>query len=85
MDLSNILADDSEYTAVPVHLWTKHVAELHADGDIGFSREYEVNIFKNICLLLLIKYNLLESVASYLSLSKLNFVWISVFFIPYVK
>lgn len=36
------LADDSEYTAIPVHLWTKHVAELHADGDIGFSREYEV-------------------------------------------
>lgn len=27
--------------AVPVHEFTKHVAELHADGDIGFSKEYE--------------------------------------------
>jgi receptor-type tyrosine-protein phosphatase gamma len=28
-------------TGVPVHLFSKHVAELHADGDIGFSKEYE--------------------------------------------
>lgn len=28
-------------TGVPVHLFPKHVAELHADGDIGFSKEYE--------------------------------------------
>lgn len=28
-------------TAVPVHLFPKHVGELHADGDIGFSKEYE--------------------------------------------
>ncbi|XP_008200584.1 tyrosine-protein phosphatase 99A isoform X3 [Tribolium castaneum] len=27
--------------AIPVHLFPKHVAELHADGDIGFSKEYE--------------------------------------------
>lgn len=28
-------------SAVPVHEFCKHVAELHADGDIGFSKEYE--------------------------------------------
>ncbi|XP_023703350.2 tyrosine-protein phosphatase 99A isoform X4 [Cryptotermes secundus] len=28
-------------TAIPVHLFSKHVTELHADGDIGFSKEYE--------------------------------------------
>ncbi|KAJ9581538.1 hypothetical protein L9F63_023279 [Diploptera punctata] len=28
-------------TAIPVHLFPKHVTELHADGDIGFSKEYE--------------------------------------------
>lgn len=27
--------------AIPVHMFSKHVAELHADGDIGFSKEYE--------------------------------------------
>lgn len=27
--------------AVPVNEFAKHVASLHADGDIGFSREYE--------------------------------------------
>ena len=26
---------------MPVTLWSKHVQDLHADGDIGFSREYE--------------------------------------------
>lgn len=26
---------------VPVHEFAKHTAELHADGDIGFSKEYE--------------------------------------------
>lgn len=33
--------DESEYSSVPVTLWSKHVQDLHADGDIGFSREYE--------------------------------------------
>jgi receptor-type tyrosine-protein phosphatase gamma len=29
---------------LPVHVedFTKHVAQLHADGDIGFSKEYEL-------------------------------------------
>lgn len=27
--------------AIPVHMFSKHVSELHADGDIGFSKEYE--------------------------------------------
>ena len=26
---------------MPVHLFPKHVSRLHADGDIGFSKEYE--------------------------------------------
>lgn len=33
--------DDSDYAAIPVALWPKHVQDLHADGDLGFSREYE--------------------------------------------
>ncbi|XP_063219446.1 tyrosine-protein phosphatase 99A-like isoform X2 [Bacillus rossius redtenbacheri] len=28
-------------SSIPIHLFSKHVAELHADGDIGFSKEYE--------------------------------------------
>lgn len=28
-------------TAVPINEFAKHVSELHADGDIGFSKEYE--------------------------------------------
>lgn len=28
-------------TAIPIHLFAKHVASLHSDGDIGFSKEYE--------------------------------------------
>ena len=27
--------------AIPAHMFQKHVAELHLDGDIGFSKEYE--------------------------------------------
>lgn len=34
--------DDSEYGSIPVGDWAKHVAKLHADGDIGFSREFEI-------------------------------------------
>lgn len=33
--------DDSEYGSVPVNDWAKHVQKLHADGDIGFSKEFE--------------------------------------------
>lgn len=33
---------NSEYKgAIPVQLFARHVQELHADGDIGFSKEYE--------------------------------------------
>ncbi|XP_076316629.1 putative receptor-type tyrosine-protein phosphatase mosPTP-1 isoform X2 [Tachypleus tridentatus] len=34
--------DDLDYPSIPVYKFAKHVAELHADGDIGFSREYEM-------------------------------------------
>ncbi|KAL9899426.1 protein tyrosine phosphatase 99A isoform 2-T2 [Glossina fuscipes fuscipes] len=34
--------------AVPVNEFAKHVASLHADGDIGFSREYEA--IQNECV-----------------------------------
>lgn len=30
-----------EHKPVPVSLWPKHVQNLHADTDLGFSREYE--------------------------------------------
>lgn len=33
--------DDSEYGSVAVNEWAKHVQKLHADGDIGFSKEFE--------------------------------------------
>ncbi|XP_011312155.1 tyrosine-protein phosphatase 99A isoform X2 [Fopius arisanus] len=33
---------DGESTTVPVHHFVQHVAALHADGDIGFSREFEL-------------------------------------------
>ncbi|XP_074603401.1 putative receptor-type tyrosine-protein phosphatase mosPTP-1 isoform X2 [Brevipalpus obovatus] len=33
--------DESDYSSVLVASWPKHVQDLHADGDIGFSREYE--------------------------------------------
>lgn len=28
-------------TAIPAHLYIQRVASLHADGDIGFSKEFE--------------------------------------------
>lgn len=37
----DISADDGMKTTIPIHQFTKHVMELHADGDIGFSKEYE--------------------------------------------
>lgn len=33
--------DESEYSSIPVTQWPEHVQELHADGDLGFSREYQ--------------------------------------------
>jgi hypothetical protein len=37
----SVTYDDSEYGSVPVTDWIKHVQKLHADGDIGFAREFE--------------------------------------------
>ncbi|XP_013779211.1 tyrosine-protein phosphatase 99A-like [Limulus polyphemus] len=33
--------EDPEYASIPVHQFADHVAKLHADGDHGFSREYQ--------------------------------------------
>ncbi|XP_028968675.1 tyrosine-protein phosphatase 99A [Galendromus occidentalis] len=33
--------EDGDFKPIDVCQWTKHVADLHADGDIGFSREYD--------------------------------------------
>lgn len=33
---------DEPKRSIPAHIFPKHVTELHADGDIGFSREYEI-------------------------------------------
>lgn len=33
--------DEGEYQSIPVSSWPEHVQELHADGDLGFSREYQ--------------------------------------------
>ncbi len=32
---------DGKPTAVPAHLYIQRVAAMHADGDVGFSREFE--------------------------------------------
>jgi len=40
-NLSDVYIDESEYPSVPVSQWSRHVQDLHADGDLGFSREYE--------------------------------------------
>lgn len=40
-NLSEMFIDETEYPPVPVAQWSRHVQELHSDGDIGFSREYE--------------------------------------------
>ncbi|XP_071054817.1 putative receptor-type tyrosine-protein phosphatase mosPTP-1 isoform X3 [Onthophagus taurus] len=35
--------ENGEYKGpIPVNMFCKHVAQLHADGDIGFSKEYEI-------------------------------------------
>ena len=39
--LSDIFIDETEYPPVAVTQWSRHVQELHCDGDLGFSREYE--------------------------------------------
>ncbi|XP_076362408.1 putative receptor-type tyrosine-protein phosphatase mosPTP-1 isoform X1 [Tachypleus tridentatus] len=33
--------EDPEYASIPVHQFADHVAKLHADGDHGFSGEYQ--------------------------------------------
>lgn len=40
-NLSDVYIDESDYPAVPVSQWSKHVQDLHSDSDLGFSREYE--------------------------------------------
>lgn len=40
MNMADIY-EQSEHSSVPVVDWMKTVASLHADGDIGFSKEYE--------------------------------------------
>ena len=40
-NLSDVFIDENEYPPIPVEQWSKHVHELHADGDLGFSREYD--------------------------------------------
>jgi len=41
VDWESQLDDNGVKTSIPVHLFAKHVIDLHADGDIGFSREFE--------------------------------------------
>lgn len=42
IDWNNVPEGSTDYKgAIPVHQFVKHVQELHADGDIGFSKEYE--------------------------------------------
>lgn len=40
-NLSDVFIDESDYAPIPVSQWARHVQDLHTDGDIGFSREYE--------------------------------------------
>ena len=40
-NLSEIFIDETDYAPIPVSTWSKHVMELHADSDLGFSKEYE--------------------------------------------
>ncbi|XP_063603042.1 tyrosine-protein phosphatase 99A-like isoform X3 [Penaeus indicus] len=40
-DWENDTGGDGAYGPIDVHDFAKHIAELHADGDIAFSKEYE--------------------------------------------
>ncbi|KAK8381218.1 hypothetical protein O3P69_008230 [Scylla paramamosain] len=40
-DWENDTGGEGSYGPIDVHDFAKHVADLHADGDIGFSKEYE--------------------------------------------
>ncbi|KAI2797964.1 Protein tyrosine phosphatase, partial [Blomia tropicalis] len=40
-NLSDVFIDETEYPPIAVGQWSRHVQELHSDGDLGFSREYE--------------------------------------------
>jgi receptor-type tyrosine-protein phosphatase gamma len=37
----SVQIDGELRSSIPVHEFTKHVAQLHCDSDIGFSKEYE--------------------------------------------
>ncbi|UXI20835.1 hypothetical protein NH340_JMT06778 [Sarcoptes scabiei] len=40
-NLSEVYIDETDYPPILTQNWTRHVQELHCDGDIGFTREYE--------------------------------------------
>ncbi|CAL4156072.1 unnamed protein product, partial [Meganyctiphanes norvegica] len=40
-DWENDRGNNGSYGPVDVHEFSKHIADLHADGDIGFTKEYE--------------------------------------------
>lgn len=40
-NLSEVYIDEAEYPPILTNQWVRHVQELHCDGDIGFTREYE--------------------------------------------
>ncbi len=42
----HLSSDDAEHEALLTSDWAAHIARLHADSDLGFSQEYEVNSLK---------------------------------------
>ena len=40
-DLESTAGPDGQTTAIPAHLYIQRVSGLHADGDLGFSKEFE--------------------------------------------
>ncbi|XP_046912035.2 protein tyrosine phosphatase 99A isoform X4 [Dermatophagoides farinae] len=40
-NLSEVYIDEAEYPPILTGQWSRHVQDLHCDGDIGFTREYE--------------------------------------------